>query len=174
LWRIFWLELQALPRTGYAPGWHENVAIAAIAVLQVKFVRIDVRGEWLCLTSVKQAENLWVNQLLHSKDVVAQAEAVTGVCVCECFVCVYTYVLIKQRLSQVCVFVCLFVCVCQYFSPQGWKAASQIYMYQWVVSSSYNISLPLTTPYPRSSKQRPCLLSLLKSLHVWPSFFAWV
>eukprot|EP00967_Tisochrysis_lutea_P067226 scaffold87763_cov26-Tisochrysis_lutea.AAC.2 len=45
---------------------------------QVKFVRIDARCEWLCLSSVKQAENLWVNQLLHSKDVVAQAEAVTG------------------------------------------------------------------------------------------------
>uniref|UniRef100_A0A7S3QQE6 G-patch domain-containing protein n=1 Tax=Dunaliella tertiolecta TaxID=3047 RepID=A0A7S3QQE6_DUNTE len=44
----------------------------------VKFVRIDARCEWLCLSSVKQAENLWVNQLLHSKDVVAQAEAVTG------------------------------------------------------------------------------------------------
>lgn len=45
-------------------------------------MRIDARGEWLSVNSVKQAENLWVNQLLHSKDVVAQTEAVTGVSVC--------------------------------------------------------------------------------------------
>jgi hypothetical protein len=45
-------------------------------------VRVDARCEWLCVSAVKQAENLWVNQLLHSKDVVAQTEAVTGVCVC--------------------------------------------------------------------------------------------
>lgn len=46
--------------------------------LQVKFVRVDARCEWICLSSVRQAENLLVNQLLHSKDVLAQTEAITG------------------------------------------------------------------------------------------------
>ncbi|GAB4818075.1 hypothetical protein N2152v2_005121 [Parachlorella kessleri] len=44
----------------------------------VQWVRIDPGGEWLCSTRVLQPERCWLAQLQHSKDVVAQAEAVQG------------------------------------------------------------------------------------------------
>lgn len=53
----------------------------------VQWVRIDPSWEWLCTTKMYQQERMWLNQLKHSKDVIAQTEAVeVGL---ACFVCCF-------------------------------------------------------------------------------------
>uniref|UniRef100_A0A1D2A1I6 Transcription initiation factor TFIID subunit 2 n=2 Tax=Auxenochlorella protothecoides TaxID=3075 RepID=A0A1D2A1I6_AUXPR len=44
----------------------------------VQWVRIDPGGEWLCSVWLEQPLRCWVAQLAHSRDVVAQAEAVAA------------------------------------------------------------------------------------------------
>lgn len=44
----------------------------------VQYVRIDPTGEWLCYVRLEQPLRCWIAQLAHSRDVVAQAEAVAA------------------------------------------------------------------------------------------------
>lgn len=44
----------------------------------VQYVRIDPGGEWLCQVHLEQPLRCWIAQLAHSRDVVAQAEAVAA------------------------------------------------------------------------------------------------
>jgi transcription initiation factor TFIID subunit 2 len=56
----------------------QRAAEQAAAQLPVQWVRLDPRGEWLSSTRMLQPEVMWSNQLHHSRDVIAQSEAVFG------------------------------------------------------------------------------------------------
>lgn len=56
----------------------QRAAEQAAAQLPVQWVRLDPKGEWLSSTRMLQPEVMWSNQLHHSRDVIAQSEAVFG------------------------------------------------------------------------------------------------